>query len=111
MARKLLQKIQALGDPHSHESHVRNERSLLAKLSAAQVEVKVERARREQAEVELAQANSQLEAMLYTSDKINPRTIERLKKHGGGWGGWRAWKGEGWGWPVAFRQRPNDRHG
>jgi len=81
---RLRQLAEALGDPHSHESHVRNTRKLMSDLSLSQSKLKAEIARREQAENDLAATSAQLETMLYTSDKINPRTIDRLKKHGGG---------------------------
>jgi hypothetical protein len=70
--KSLSELVQAAGDPNSHESHVRRNRELQAKLSAAQADVKAERARREQAEGDLAVTADQLSQMLYTSDKINP---------------------------------------
>lgn len=82
--KSLLDSAVAAADPNSPESHTRRHRELEIKLSAAKADNEAMRTRLVQAELELSQADSQLESMLYTSDKIDPRVIEKLKKHGGG---------------------------
>lgn len=83
-AKSLLEAAHAAGDPNSHESHVKRTRGLESRLSAVMAESSALKLRLRQAEIELTQSEAMLANILYTSDKINPRTIEKLKKHGGG---------------------------
>lgn len=82
--KSLLQSAHAAGDPLSNESHLRRTRELEAQLSAAKAATTAATARLAQAETELRETHAQLENILFTSDKISPRVIEKIKNHGGG---------------------------
>lgn len=86
MAKKktLLQSAAAAADPLSPESATRRHRALESQLSAAHAELTATRRRLEQSEADLRRAEASLENYLFTADKINPRVIEKIKKHGGG---------------------------
>jgi hypothetical protein len=82
--KSLSDEASALGDPDSPESLRREMRKLAVQLSKANHDAARAESSRQQAEADLLLAQSQLETYLHCSDKINPRTLEKLKKHGGG---------------------------
>lgn len=82
--KSLLDSAHAAADPLSPESATRQHRILERQLSEARAELTATRRRLEQSEADLRAAEASLENYLFCSEKINPRTIEKIKKHGGG---------------------------
>jgi hypothetical protein len=73
-----------LNEAMDRDAAVRATRQLESKLAGLGAALDLERAKRQQAEQDLAETNARLDLFLSTSDQIEPRKIESLKKTKGG---------------------------
>lgn len=82
--RSAVEAVKQAADVSSEVGQLRSLRSLEAKNQQLENRLRLEQAKRKQAEADLAESDGRLETLVHTRSDFQSKTLERIKKRGGG---------------------------